>query len=327
MLAAAVDHLPAPQECRGGCRYEPKWDGFRAIAMVDEHRGVRLFSRRLKRLNGAFPEVVMAVFETLPDQTVVDGEIVRWSTEGRLDFGALQRRNVAGKRVRDLARAEPCHFVLFDVLEARGTDVRPRPLCERRELLEDLLGSVPATSLIVVSLHTADVQEARQWLEVLPAQGIEGLLVKAAAEPYAAGQRRWLKLKHRDTTEAIIGGVTGSLEHPEVLILGRRDPDDGRLRVVGRTTPVPAAAHAELAAALTPAGDDHPWPPELPAGWAGGLYGSRPPTRYIRVVPDTVAEVSIDVAVDKRAWRHPARYVRLRPDMAPEDVPVGVSPE
>jgi hypothetical protein len=45
------------------------------------------------------------------------------------------------------------------------------------------------------------------------------------------------------------------------------------------------------------------------------------------VVPDTVAEVSIDVAVDKRAWRHPARYMRLRPDMAPEDVPAGVSPE
>jgi ATP-dependent DNA ligase len=326
MLAATVDQLPAPHQCRGGCRYEPKWDGFRAIALVDEHRGVRLVSRRLKRLNGAFPEVVMAVFETLPAQTVVDGEIVRWGQEGRLDFGALQRRNVAGRRVRALARAEPCHFVLFDVLEVGGIDVRCRPLAERRKVLEDLLAPVGPTSLIVASLHTADVEEARLWLQVLPAQGIEGLVVKAAAEPYAAGKRHWCKLKHRDTTEAIIGGLTGSLQHAETLILGRRDLAEDRLRVIGRTTPVPATARAELAAVLAPAGEDHPWPAELPAGWAGGLYGSRPPTRYLRVVPDTVAEVSIDVAIDERTWRHPARYVRLRPDMAPEDVPAGVAP-
>lgn len=325
MLAAAVDHLPAPDGCRGGCRYEPKWDGFRAIALIDDKRDVRLFSRRLKRLNDAFPEVVTALHDTLPAATVVDGEIVRWSEEGRLDFGALQRRNVAGHRVRELARSEPCHFVVFDVLEIRATDLRGRPLSERRRVLEDLLAAVPVTSLIVASLHTADVDEARLWLEVLPAQGIEGVVVKAAGDPYLAGQRRWWKFKHRDTTEAIIGGVTGTLNRPEVLILGRYEPGTRRLMVVGRTTPVPAAAHAELAAALRPAGDDHPWPPELPAGWAGGLYGARPPTRYLRVVPDTVVEISVDVAADERSWRHPVRYLRLRPDLAPEDVPTGLT--
>jgi hypothetical protein len=59
---------------------------------------------------------------------------------------------------------------------------------------------------------------------------------------------------------------------------------------------------------------------ELPAGWAG-LYGSRPVMRYVRVRPDTVAEISVDVATEQGRWRHPARYRRLRPDLVPDDVP------
>jgi ATP-dependent DNA ligase len=77
---------------------------------------------------------------------------------------------------------------VFDVLEVGGVEVLQRPLAERRQVLEDLLGSVPATSLIVASMHTADFDaEARLRFEVLPAQGIEGLIVKAADEPYLPG--------------------------------------------------------------------------------------------------------------------------------------------
>lgn len=325
MLATPIDHLPAPDALRGGARYEPKWDGFRSIALIDDDHRVLLSSRRSKRLNEAFPEVVMAVQERLPAGTVVDGEIVRWSAEGRLDFGALQRRHAARVSARELARVEPCHLVLFDVLETAGEDLRHRPLAERRRALERLMGSVPPTSPLVVSPQTDDVEEARIWLDVLPAQGIEGLIVKAAGEPYRSGRRGWLKLKRRDTTEAIIGGVTGSLTRPTELIMGRRDPDTGRLRVVGRTTPVPPAAQAELAAALTPAGEEHPWPVDLPAGWAGGLYGSRPPTRYVRVRPDTVAEISVDTVTEHERWRHPVRFVRLRPDLDPDEVPTGLT--
>ncbi len=77
-----------------------------------------------------------AVRERLAPGTVVDGEIVRWGPDGRLDFGALQRRHVAGRRRTELARTEPCHYVVFDVLEADGVDLRPKPLRERRVVLE-----------------------------------------------------------------------------------------------------------------------------------------------------------------------------------------------
>jgi ATP-dependent DNA ligase len=120
MLARPVDRLPEGRACAGGGRYEPKWDGFRCIAIVDDDRGVQLGSRRLKRLNETFPEIVAAVFEHLPAQTATDGEIVRWSPAGRLELGALQRRNTAGRRAAELAQLEPCHYVVFDVLEAAG---------------------------------------------------------------------------------------------------------------------------------------------------------------------------------------------------------------
>ncbi|GAA2159662.1 ATP-dependent DNA ligase [Actinomadura napierensis] len=326
MAATAIDHIPDESACPGGCRYEPKWDGFRALAIVNEDGGVRLWSRRLKPFNDAFPEVVLAVFDVLPPGTVVDGEIVRWGRDGRLDFAALQRRHVAGRRRRDLALAEPCHYVVFDVLEAGGTDYRPRPLAERREALERLLADVPDASLVVLCPQMRDAGEARLWFEILPAQGIEGLVVKAATGRYREGKRGWWKVKHRTTTEAVIGGVTGSIDAPQTLILGRYE-QSGRLRVVARSAPLTPATAQAVAALLRPAGDEHPWPAELPAGWAGGMPGAEKPTPYVRVVPDLVAEISVDAATEHGRWRHSVRYLRIRAELRPTDVPKGLDLE
>ncbi|WP_255276384.1 ATP-dependent DNA ligase [Actinomadura madurae] len=195
------------------------------------------------------------------------GEIVRWGRDGRLDFSALQRRHVSGRRRADLALTEPCHYVVFDLLEAGGEDLRPAPLSERRAELELLLAGLPGTSRVVLCPQLRDVGEARLWFEILVAQGVEGLVVKAADDPYREGRRGWWKVKHRTTTEAIVGGVTGPVEAPRMLILGRYT-DGGRLRVVARSTPLAARDRVRLGAVLVAAGDEHPWPAEIPAGWA-----------------------------------------------------------
>jgi len=75
MLARAVDPRPTGRACSGGCLYEPKWDGFRCIAVVDDDRGVQLGSRRSKRLNDGFPEIVTAVFEHVPARSTVRGRV------------------------------------------------------------------------------------------------------------------------------------------------------------------------------------------------------------------------------------------------------------
>ncbi|MEU7839311.1 MULTISPECIES: hypothetical protein [unclassified Nonomuraea] len=81
-----------------GVFYEPKYDGYRALARIDNDGGVQLQLRHGTRLNEMFPELAFALWEHLPKRTIVEGEIVRWSEAGRLDFEALQRRVGGGQR-------------------------------------------------------------------------------------------------------------------------------------------------------------------------------------------------------------------------------------
>jgi ATP-dependent DNA ligase len=326
MLATAVEDVPGGADLL----YEPKWDGFRAQAVVSDDGRAEVYSRNLTRLTFTFPETVRAIEAGVPPGTVLDGELVRWGATGRLDFSALQRRLSTGPaRAAALARTEPVHFVAFDVLEARPHgDLRHRPLRERRAILEEVLRDAPGAGLLVLCPQETSEGTARLWLELLPSQGIEGLVIKPAGSLYRPGARGWYKYRRRFETLAIIGGVTGSVAEPQGLILGRYVYEGGPLRVVGRTARPPAGMAAELAAVLTPAGDEHPWPPELPPGWTGGLPKASPPTRYQRVRPETVVEIAVDAATDRdQRWRHLARVQRLRAELHPAYVPKGLDLE
>lgn len=319
MLARSVGRLPDGPP--GYYLFEPKWDGFRCIAIVNAERRVHLQSRRGAQLNQSFPEVAWAVYEHLPAGTVIDGEIVRWSPHGTLDFGALQRRVTAGRRAEELSRSEPCHLVVWDVLRVRGQDVTALPLTERRRVLEDLFAPVPTASPLALTMQTAERGEALGWYHSLPLAGIEGLVIKPAGSRYEFSARGWLKLKQRITAEALVGGVTGTWARPSGLLLGRYDAH-GRLRVVGRTTKLNTAASEEITPLLRPAGTDHPWPQPLPPGWAGSPYAMREPIAYLRAEPDLVVEVLADVAVDHGRWRHGVRYIRSRAELHPTQLPL-----
>ncbi|MEQ4208490.1 ATP-dependent DNA ligase [Actinopolymorpha sp. B17G11] len=312
MLAKSVDRLPAPRT--GGWVYEPKLDGYRAQAHIDDNGVVHIYTRRGVLLDQVFPELTGAVVAGLPPGTVVDGEIVRW-VGGRLDFDALQRRYAQRARSRDLAVTDPVHLVVFDVLEtAADGDLRRRPLTVRRKVLERLLARVPSGSHLSLGMQTDDPELAQLWYDELPASGVEGLIIKPADSRYSE-RREWLKYKAHRTTEAIVGGVTGSIEHPEALLLGRYATEAGELRYVGRTTPLSPSAAATLASLLTLAGPDHPWPEAMTVTWRAG------PVRYVRVEPTEVVEILVDVATDQGGrWRHAVRFLRIRPDLRPEDL-------
>lgn len=114
--------------------------------------------------------------------------------------------------------------------------------------------------------------------------------------------------------------MTGSLAHPESLILGRIRSGDGQLRIAGRSTELHAVESAAVAAVIAGAGEGHPWPAQLPPSWH-----EREARDYIRVVPAVVAEVRVDVATaaggSSDHWRHRPRYLRIRTDLKPGDVP------
>ena len=123
----------------------------------------------------------------------------------------------------------------------------------------------------------------------------------------------------------MIGGVTGSLDRPTSLLLGRYD-QHGVLRHVGQSHPLKADLRREFAAGLHGMvfqGEDggHPRPCPLPAAWSTDL-SDRQPLAYIPVEPTLVAEVEQDTAADGPfgRLRHRAAAVRARFDLRPADV-------
>src|SRR5438552_2390591 len=102
MLAKAVKGVPEPDSVAGGLLYEPKWDGFRCIVFRDGDE-VELGSRNEKPLTRYFPELPPALRANLPEQCVLDGEIVI-PGEGGLQFDALLNRiHPAASRINMLA--------------------------------------------------------------------------------------------------------------------------------------------------------------------------------------------------------------------------------
>lgn len=88
---------------------------------------------------------------------------------------------------RDLAAADPCHYIAFDPLRLQGRDLTGEPLTTRRVELEKPLADVPSSCPVTLDLHTADVHLARTWMDGLAAVGVEGLVVKAAGGRYSPG--------------------------------------------------------------------------------------------------------------------------------------------
>jgi ATP-dependent DNA ligase len=121
-------------------------------------------------------------------------------------------------------------------------------------------GSAPSAALtgsgwqppLQLSPVTSELAEAEEWLSAFSAAGVEGLVVKGASSRYQPGRRGWVKVKHRQTMEAIVGAVTGTLRRPEVLVVGRYRGEE--FEVVGRTVTLTPDQSAEIGKLLKPAG-------------------------------------------------------------------------
>nr|WP_280175129.1 ATP-dependent DNA ligase [Micromonospora cremea] len=292
-----------------------------------ESDGVYLQSRAGRNLTTYFPDITRVIREAIPAGVVLDGELIVFE-RGRTNFAQLQRRITAGRGLLRLARECPAHYVLFDLLaDAGGEVILDLPLSERRARLEQLL--VDAPTQLTLTPQTTDMQQVSDWLvNWTVAAGIEGVVTKRLGSRYELGRRGWWKFRIRLVTEAIVGGVTGSMRSPVTVLLGRFDRR-GRLRYTGRTHPLTGAQREHLGGMLSPlnplqrrrAAVVHPWPEPLPASWSGQL--ERPePLRYVQVEPTVVAEIDADVAFEHGRWRHRVRYARARPDTSVYDVPL-----
>ncbi|MEU9233486.1 ATP-dependent DNA ligase [Streptomyces subrutilus] len=328
MLAQAAETIPPAGLLSGGVAYEQKFDGHRTLLFTPTDPGGRVLlqTRRGSLVQDRWPDLVAAAKEQLPHGLVLDGELLVWDAgAGRLSFEALQRRAAArGRSAAGLAARWPAYFVAFDVLQQDGVRLLTHPYSQRRALLEGLFATRALTAPWTLCPMTTDLIVAREWLESwTDVSGVEGIVIKPLTSRYHPSYRGWTKIRRRDTTEAIIGAITGTLARPQLLLLGRHD-QHGRLRAVGRTVPLRPDAAQQVAEHLTAAAPGHPWEGvRFSATW-----GSRDVLDTTLVHPRLVAEVSADRAIDHGGvYRHPLRFQRLRLDVGLVDVPgFGESP-
>ena len=132
MLAKAQAKVPDEP---GVWSYEPKWDGFRALAFRDGDE-IALLSRSGKDLGRYFPELLEALRDELAPRCVLDGEVVvprEIDGRVRLDWESLsQRIHPAASRIKLLAEQTPAHFIGFDALATADSSLLREPFRVRR---------------------------------------------------------------------------------------------------------------------------------------------------------------------------------------------------
>jgi ATP-dependent DNA ligase len=294
-LARSAKALPSGD----GWSFEPKWDGFRAIAFVDGDE-VYIQSRNGRPLTRYFPELKFPA-----GRYVLDGEIVLFDEQGRQDFDALgQRIHPAESRINMLAEQTPTRFIAFDLLAEGDEALLELPQHERRRRLEKLVDKPVDLTPVVF-----DQDGAQEWL-----QGAEGVVAKQLDAPYLPGERKGMvKIKRVRTIDAVVQGWRPGKEEGTVgsLILGLYD-ENGELRTVGHTSGFTAKEKRELPAKLKPyetgergMGDPSRWASDRELEW-------------VALRPELVVEVTFDHTSNDRI-RHGTKISRWREDKAPAE--------
>ena len=295
-----------------GWQYEPKWDGFRCIAVRGGGK-VELWSKSGKPLGRYFPEVAAMFGRLKAASFTIDGELLI-ERGGELSFDALQMRlHPAESRVRKLSAETPAMFMAFDLLAIGREKLAGKPLSERRARLEAMLAAEEESALML-SPATGDRREALGWLK-RTGGALDGVIAKRLDQPYQPGERAMVKVKQRRTADCVVGGFRYGKGGDLVgsLLLGLYD-EQGLLDHVGFTSSIAAK-------------DREAWTRELeklvePPGFTGDAPGgpsrwsTERSTQWEPLKPSLVVEVLYDQVTGQR-FRHGTRLLRRRPDKAP----------
>lgn len=199
-LSHALDKPPEDLGDLDQWLIEWKWDGIRGQAIFRSGEFF-LWSRGEELVSDQFPEL-QQLQRTLPDGTVLDGEILPYQSGRPLGFGILQTRLGRKTITPRLLREAPVTFVAYDLLESEGIDIRERPLRERRKLLTKLLtnrSSRPGPPLLLLSepLILSTWSEVAKNRKQARDHFAEGLMIKDLESTYQAGRTKgiWWKWK------------------------------------------------------------------------------------------------------------------------------------
>lgn len=309
MEALLAEELPVGP----GWQYEPKWDGFRCIAVRDG-TDVELWSKSGKPLARYFPDVAEMFRRLKAGRFVVDGELLI-AREGAISFDALQMRlHPAASRVAKLAAQTPAMFMAFDCLAIGRKIIATADLKERRSALTQLLAS-ENEPLLLLSPAVEDRAAALDWLD-RTGGALDGVIAKRLGQPYRSGERAMVKVKRRRTADCVVGGFRYGRNDRQVasLLLGLYD-NAGLLHHVGFTSSIAAKDRphwaSELEKLVSPPGFTGN-SPGGPSRWSTGRSAKWQPLK-----PKLVVEVLYDQVTSGR-FRHGTKLTRRRPDKDPK---------
>jgi DNA ligase D-like protein (predicted ligase) len=305
MLLLRTEQLP-PDHTRW--EYQLKFDGYRAIAFK-AGRSLHLRSRNDNDFTRRYPAVVSGLAE-MPDDTVIDGEIVALDHDGKPSFSALQ----------NFSPGTPLVYYVFDVMVLNGRNVMSEPLDTRRTLLERKVLPSLAEPVRYPGVLNASL---RDLIHSVKAQGLEGLVAKRRDSKYEPGLRSgaWMKMRVNRGQELVIGGYTPGTRTFDALVIGYYDGD--RLIYAARTrngfTPATRVQLFKRFARLsTP---DCPFAnlPEAKSGrWGEGLTRAKMAECHW-LKPVLVGQFEFVEWTPDNHLRH-SRFVALREDKPARDV-------
>lgn len=305
MLLLRTDALPHGSEWQ----YELKLDGYRALALKADGE-VQLRSRNNNDFGGRYPGIVRA-FAPLPNDTVVDGEVVAFDESGRPSFNTLQNYGLS---------KVPVFYFAFDLLIWAGRDLRSETLETRRELLRTKI----LTKLDDPIRYSAELTASLlDLIRSVREQGLEGLVAKRRNSVYEPGQRSgaWRKMRINRGQEFVIGGYTPSAKNFDALVIGYYEGDKLIYAAHTRNGFTPAS-RVELFKKLKPLEiKECPFVnlPEKKAGrWGAGLTAAKmAECRWLKA--QLVGQFEFVEWTPDNHLRH-SRFIALREDKPARDV-------
>jgi len=194
-LASQLEEEPETLGERGEWLAEWKWDGIRA-QIVRRGGGAFLWSRGEELITDRFPDL-SGVWAALPEGTVLDGEVLAYSSGSPMPFSVLQRRIGRQKLSPKILAEAPAAFMAYDLLEMERADLRPAPLRERREKLAKLVEGRSERLSLSPSVEGATWADLHALRKEARERGVEGLMLKRWTSPYRHGRPRgdWFKWK------------------------------------------------------------------------------------------------------------------------------------
>jgi DNA ligase D-like protein (predicted ligase) len=280
---------------------EIKLDGYR-LEVVRSPGGTTLYSRRQNVFNHKFAYIAVAL-KDLPDDSVIDGEVVAIGPDGRPDFNLLQNFRSGESRIL---------YYAFDIMFHRGRRITELPLSERRKILTTVVEPGEHVALSQVSDRSA-----AEMLKFITSHGLEGAVAKRSDSVYQPGQRTGLWSKYRVNLEQgfVIGGYVPSNLGVDSLVVGFYRGEDLIYAARVRAGLVPATRREMFERLKGLKASKCPFAnlPELTAGrWGQGLTAEKmKECAWVR--PELVARIQFLEWTGADHLRH-TKFVALRDD-------------